>query len=51
MTTDVFTGGLQNGTMNAKKNLRGPIHPKLTAHRINEIDTLEESLSNEPMVA
>ena len=50
MTTDVFTDGLQISIMKAKDS-RGPIHPKLTAHRINEIDTLEESLSNEPMVA
>jgi len=50
MTTDVFTGGLQNSTMNAKDSC-GPIHPKMTAHRINGIGTLEESLSNEPMVA
>jgi len=50
MMTDAFTDERQNSTMAARKS-NGSDRPEMTNRRINGIDTAEESLWHEPMVA
>jgi hypothetical protein len=50
MRTDAFTDRPQNSTMAAWES-NGSGHPETTTRRITGIDTAEESLFHEPMVA